>query len=144
MKNYWTIEELAEKLQVTTRTIRNYLKSGDLSGTKVGGQWRFTISDIRKLTGDVNINNPITEFTENIGDFETLQESLLAFNIPIKSQDDLLSIRDQIIEQYNQVYSGGERKFYYELLSPNHFRVVLSGNRKYTLNFGSWIEEKFY
>jgi len=141
MKNYWTVEDLAKELQVTTRTIRNYLKSGELSGTKVGGQWRFTMNDIRQLTG---VNNPIIEFSENAGDPKTLQESLVVFNIPIKDQDDLISMRDQIIEEYNQVYSGDDRKFYYELLSPTHFRVVLSGSRKYTLNFGSWIEQKFY
>lgn len=141
MKNYWTVEDLARELQVTTRTIRNYLKSGELSGTKVGGQWRFTVNDIRKLTG---ANNPIIEFSENSGNAETLQESLIVFNIPIKNQEDLMFIRDQIVEEYNQVYSGDDRKFYYELLSPTHFRVVLSGSRKYTLNFGSWIERRFY
>ncbi|AIQ46717.1 hypothetical protein R70723_13190 [Paenibacillus sp. FSL R7-0273] len=144
MKSYWTVEELAKELQVTTRTIRNYMKSGELSGAKVGGQWRFTLSDIRKLTGDTGLNNPFTDFTENFNNPGTFQQSLLAFNIPVKSQAELEAVRDQIIEQYNQVYSGQDRRFYYELLSPDYFRVVLSGNRKYTLNFGSWIEERFY
>lgn len=141
MKSYWTVEDLAKELQVTTRTIRNYLKSGELYGTKVGGQWRFTLNDIRKLTG---VKNPIIEFSETSGDSDTLQESLVAFNIPIKNDQVLSIIREQIIDQYNQVYSGDNRRFYYELISQSHFRVVLTGSRKYTLNFGSWIEQNFY
>ncbi len=144
MKNYWTVEELAKELQVTTRTISNYLKSGELTGTKIGGQWRFTLEDIRKLTGEASLNNPITEFIENFNTPETFQQSLLALNIPIKNQEELETIKDQIIEQYNQVYSGGNRRFNYELLSPDYFRVILSGPIKYTLNFGAWLEQKFH
>lgn len=144
MKKYWTVDELAKELQVTTRTISNYLKSGELKGTKVGGQWRFTLADIRKLTGDASFNNPFTEFIENDSPADPSRQSLLALNIPVNNQEELETIRDQIMEQYNQVYSGGDRKFYYELLSPHLVRVVLSGNIKYILNFGSWIEQKFF
>ncbi|MEK4077913.1 helix-turn-helix domain-containing protein [Paenibacillus sp. FSL M7-0656] len=141
MKSYWTVEDLANELQVTTRTIRNYLKSGELTGSKVGGQWRFTLDDVRKLTG---VTNPIIEFSESSVSSDSFQESLVAFNVPIKKTEDLLTMREQIIEQYNQVYFGNNRKFYFELISQTHFRVVLSGSRKYTLNFGSWIEQNFF
>ncbi|HGL3752103.1 TPA: helix-turn-helix domain-containing protein, partial [Enterococcus faecium] len=42
MKDFYSVNELAEQLGVTTRSIRNYLHEGKLKGTKVGGQWKFS------------------------------------------------------------------------------------------------------
>lgn len=142
MTTYWTIEDLAKKLQVTTRTIRNYLKSGELSGTKVGGQWRFTQDDIRHLTG---FENPITTFSEHAADPDHFQESMLALHIPLPDEEaESARLRDRLLEQYNEVYSGPDRKFYYEVLPSGYVRIVLTGSRKYVLNFGSWIEQHAY
>ena len=46
MKDYYSVQELAEQLNVTTRSIRNYLQEGKLHGTKAGGKWRFTEQDL--------------------------------------------------------------------------------------------------
>ncbi len=48
-KLYYTVEDVAELTGLTTRTIRNYLKSGALHGRKVGAQWRFTREEIEAL-----------------------------------------------------------------------------------------------
>ncbi len=45
----YTVEDVAEYTGLTSRTIRNYLKNGTLSGRKVGGQWRFTMKNIANL-----------------------------------------------------------------------------------------------
>ena len=42
----YTINELAKITNLTDRTIRNYLAKGNLTGIKVGGQWRFSKDDI--------------------------------------------------------------------------------------------------
>ncbi|WP_179218472.1 helix-turn-helix domain-containing protein [Saccharibacillus sp. O23] len=142
MTTYWTIEDLAKKLQVTTRTIRNYLKSGELSGTKVGGQWRFTQDDIRHLTG---FADPLTVFSEHSTDPDEFQEAMLAFNIPLSAEEgEPEKLRDRLLEQYNEVYSGPKRTFHYEVLTSGHVRVVLGGPHQYVLNFGSWIERNVY
>ncbi len=41
-KEYYTVEDLAEKLGVHTKTIRRYIYGGKLSAQKIGGQWRVT------------------------------------------------------------------------------------------------------
>lgn len=41
-KGYFTVDEVAEKLGVHTKTIRRYIYSGKLSAQKIGGQWRVT------------------------------------------------------------------------------------------------------
>lgn len=49
IEKLYTVEEVAELASVTGRTIRNYQKNGRLTGRKIGGQWRFTQSEVQRL-----------------------------------------------------------------------------------------------
>jgi excisionase family DNA binding protein len=42
----YTVEEAAEKLKVSTFTIREYLKSGKIKGFKIGNGWRIKESEL--------------------------------------------------------------------------------------------------
>lgn len=42
----YTIDEIAEILKVTQRTIYNYIKSGSLKAVKIGKYWRVKHSDL--------------------------------------------------------------------------------------------------
>ena len=44
-----TLKELADYLRVNERTILRMLNTGQLKGTKIGGQWRFNSSQIDSL-----------------------------------------------------------------------------------------------
>ncbi len=48
MEKLYTVNELTEILRVSQRTIYRYLKSGELKGVKVGSEWRFKESDLKK------------------------------------------------------------------------------------------------
>lgn len=41
-KDYFSVDEIAEKIGVHTKTVRRYIYSGKLSATKIAGQWRIT------------------------------------------------------------------------------------------------------
>jgi excisionase family DNA binding protein len=43
---YWTTRQLAEKWQVTQRTVINLAVSGELPGIRIGRLWRFRPQDI--------------------------------------------------------------------------------------------------
>lgn len=45
----YTVEDIARMTNFTSRTIRNYIKDGSLQGSKIGGQWRFTMENIKQL-----------------------------------------------------------------------------------------------
>jgi len=46
------LDELAEALGITRRTLYNYLKNGRLKGVKIGGEWRITEENlVRFLNG---------------------------------------------------------------------------------------------
>ena len=46
MKEYYSINELAMITSLTTRTLRNHLRLGTLTGEKADGAWRFTPEDV--------------------------------------------------------------------------------------------------
>ncbi len=46
---FYNSAEVMDILQITRPTFARYLKSGKLSGVKVGGSWRFTEEDIRNF-----------------------------------------------------------------------------------------------
>lgn len=48
MKIY-SIEELVEMLQVTRRTIYNYIRSGSLKAVKMGKYWRVTEKQLEEF-----------------------------------------------------------------------------------------------
>lgn len=53
----YTVDDVAEITNLTSRTIRNYLRDGILKGNKVGGQWRFTMQNINELLESKNSKN---------------------------------------------------------------------------------------
>ena len=52
-KTLYSVPELSQKLNVTTVTIRNYLKQGKLKGQKVMGRWFILDDDIVEFFSDL-------------------------------------------------------------------------------------------
>lgn len=53
MKVY-TLEELVEVLQVTRRTLYNYVRSGKLKAAKIGKYWRVTEKQLEEFLSATN------------------------------------------------------------------------------------------
>jgi len=47
--SFYSVPELSQKLNVTTVTIRNYLKQGKLKGKKVMGKWFILDDEVAKI-----------------------------------------------------------------------------------------------
>lgn len=47
----FSVREIADTLDVTTRTIRNHIKAGDLPAQKVGRRYVITYSDLVQYLG---------------------------------------------------------------------------------------------
>ena len=41
-----TLREAAEVLRLSTRTMREYVQSGEIEGRLIGGRWRFRRADL--------------------------------------------------------------------------------------------------
>ncbi len=53
---FFTPEQVAEQFQVTAKTVREWLRSGDLIGVKVGRGWRIRASDVSRYLDDQRLN----------------------------------------------------------------------------------------
>ena len=51
----YSVPELSQKLNVTTVTIRNYLKQGKLKGQKVMGRWFISGEDIMEFFEEIHL-----------------------------------------------------------------------------------------
>lgn len=49
-KEFYTIQEVAELLQLHHQTIRTMIKSGELLATKIGKSWRIRKTDLEEFT----------------------------------------------------------------------------------------------
>lgn len=55
MKEFYSLNDIAEMTALSDRTLRNYIKNGLLVGEKVDGVWRFTAEDYGKFISDKNV-----------------------------------------------------------------------------------------
>jgi excisionase family DNA binding protein len=47
-----TIDEAAAIYQVSNKTIRRWIKAGDLVAAKLGNQWRIDPADVKRFFGE--------------------------------------------------------------------------------------------
>jgi len=51
-REWYALEEVADRLGLHVRTVRNYVRSGRLGAVRIGKQYRVSDADLRALTGD--------------------------------------------------------------------------------------------
>jgi excisionase family DNA binding protein len=57
-QQFFTVDEVAELLQVNRRTIINLLASGKLVGFRVGRNWRITREDLERFIEEGKSTDP--------------------------------------------------------------------------------------
>lgn len=89
VERLYTIEQVAKMTSLTTRTVQNHLRTGMLRGRKIGGQWRFTATDIREMMNSRNESSETAaEQKQNVIDF------LDGINTDIKGETQICTIID--------------------------------------------------
>jgi len=78
LEKLYTINDVAQMMGFTTRTIRNYIKDGTLQGRKVGAQWRFTMADIKNMfNNDVFLGDKAQQNRQTVMGFLKSRENEL-------------------------------------------------------------------
>lgn len=54
MDNYYTPQEVADKLKVNIRTIYRWIREGKLKAVKIGDLWRISESELERFIKDSN------------------------------------------------------------------------------------------
>lgn len=139
MKDFYSVNELAEQLGVTTRSIRNYLHEGKLKGTKVGGQWKFSE---RNLFGFL-YGDQAEEAAKEMQRFMLNAPITMRFNLQYRDFTAINQIREQLVQYHNDVYANKkDRLLQYDLYKDNHAEILIGGNFNHVVNFSQWINEK--
>lgn len=116
---HYTVEDVARLTGLTTRTIRNYLKSGALHGQKVGAQWRFTQQDVDALFREAE-PDPVAAFLHTkahsapaacaIVDLPAPDEAALAPQLQ-KLEEKLTTYAEPPVYQYHYDQAAGCARF---------------------------------
>ena len=139
-EKYYTVADVAEFTGMTGRTIRNYLKDGTLTGTKIGVQWRFTEEDIRRLFHKESfiIETP-TQHVRNFmaGTDEDTNRLCLVFDLASCSEDEGISLKESLTEKEPELNVSHE---YFP--DTDVFRLCISGDTDSVTNALSLIRKK--
>ena len=107
MEKLYTMNQIAEMLELSVRTIQNYLKEGKLTGKKIGSQWRFTEKDLERLFSDesfideknIDENHRLQEFLKK--DSVNKPEIFSILNYPYKKDFKLKELMKKLRKQIN-------------------------------------------
>jgi len=92
----YTVKDIAKMTSLTSRTIRNYLKDGSLQGQKIGGQWRFTMENIKQLfSNSIFLNDMSRKKRQQVLNF------ISGTNIDIQNKIQICTIVDCYCESPN-------------------------------------------
>ena len=52
LKNHMTVDEISEKLKMHPKTIRRYIRDGQIKGRKIGKSWYIAYEEYLRFTGE--------------------------------------------------------------------------------------------
>lgn len=133
MKEIFTINDLAAMTMLSTRTLRNYIKQGFLTGEKVNGVWNFTAKDIDSFLKNRFINQNIQSKKNSIVyDYmaeDVKKENMVCsvYDYPGIEKEEAESIRNRILQLVNSDPYGSITFSYTYKGKTKMVRIILAG-----------------
>lgn len=132
----YSISDIAKKTKLTDRTIRNYLANGTLKGRKIGGQWRFTQSDINALFNNEDFADDmlskseknINKYLKNELSFKSENNMCSIINIVVKNKEDRISMWKKLKE----IQPNEDKKEQISFIEENgHIKMIIIASCDY-------------
>ncbi len=131
VEKMYTVADVASITGMTSRTIRNYLKDGSLTGVKIGVQWRFTEDEISKLFSRrrPGTKSPSQAVKAFLGEPDANAKSIILIDKPVNSAK-------AADKEYEKTQAAGEdipgvTCITYEFHeSPGLLRIAVEGTTK--------------
>lgn len=118
IKDYNTVEQISDMLDIHTKTIQRYIREGRLRATKIGKSWRINGHDLSvflennrnsqsasegRVAKDVIASSVIDVITDGKDDAIRIMNTLTAVQNSKPSEYGLSSMQSQFIERENMV-----------------------------------------
>ena len=102
----YTVEQVAELLDLHPKTVRRFIKDGKLRANKIGNQWRVTATDLHAFTTGENLNDlssapcsaPVVSNGSEAGNLSNLLEDSTSSKSPSRIKAQVTSIVDVYVE----------------------------------------------
>ena len=52
------LDQVCKAIKISYPTLLNYIKTGKLRGIRIGGQWRVSLSELKRFGKEGNSDNP--------------------------------------------------------------------------------------
>lgn len=143
-KELYTINEIANMTGFTTRSLRNYIQTGQLTGEKIDGIWHFSAVDFENFIKDPNVapgiktknNHVVYDFLSDEGKSENQICSILD-----------LSMRAEELKEFNEYFCGSMKncsKAQYKMeYHEGKMRAIISGPEDFVVDtINGWYVRK--
>ena len=152
-EDLYTVEDIARMTMLTSRTIRNYLKDGMLTGRKIGGQWRFTKKDIENLFQDNKVEEEMkNNRRQDVMDFINGVNTDMGGELQLCTIADYYCTKMQLLDnlnmRFNKVISElnttAQLRFYYEYIEKEQkARYTFLGTPAFIKAAAELLEEEW-
>lgn len=141
MKDKYSIEEVSLMSGLTTRTIRNYLKDGQITAEKEDGKWAFSVEDFQAM-----LSNPYAKAAIKAKNNALVYDFL---SDEKKDTDSACLIIDRVVDESNmeafveklceldQNEAGLEIRLN---KSGTHLRIILTGKEESVLKIFTAVQ----
>lgn len=139
-KDFYTIYEVSDILNLHHKTIRNFINDKKLKATKVGRQWRISKDDLEEFTKDSKYSNKsintsfIPKEKPNI-DFNITNSSVL--NIENISKEKYIKISNLLIAASNSKgYTKNNSSISFNYYEDNeNLKILFWGDIDFSIEF---------
>ncbi len=130
MASFYTVEQVANLVDLHPKTVRRYIQSGRLGANKVGSQYRISPIELNKFIGHSGANGEITNDTSEIAPsiHPPLNQVEVNTNVDIFGVDSSTAafFTQRVLSVLHKLANVRADCIYYE---PQHkLKVLLFGN----------------
>lgn len=131
MKDKYSIDEVSLMCGLTTRTIRNYLKNGQITAEKEDGKWVFNTENFTGMLSNPYVraaikaknNAPVFDFIED--DKKDIDSACLVVDRVVDAKDEI-----SFVEELCKLAQNEESLQMRLEKSGSHLRIILTGKEE--------------
>lgn len=136
MEKLFTVEEVAQVLDVHTRTVRRYIKEQKLRASKVGGRWKVEKDELKRLMNNEEIIDKFQKKQDDImlGLMEGKSDEKVAIHtivdFKVDSEEVIERLCGRVCNVINNMDSGNIKFQYSYSKETDIARFIFKGDSK--------------